>query len=124
MISKSNQLLKCLFTIYLIIVSVSAAYSYAHSYNEVDPRYFRHGSQRNEIDGGTCAEFVRINRMDTCCTMRDDDCYMIHYDTRCYCDVFCNREVMNDHSDCCPDAVEVCVDNYVPTNVTQGSLFN
>lgn len=83
-----------------------------------DARYLRHGSQKNEIDGGTCAEFKRLNAMDKCCEVRDDDCYMIHYDTRCYCDVFCDRDMMNDHSDCCPDAANVCSVNYIQLNVT------
>ncbi len=73
-----------------------------------DSRYFKHGSQKNEIDGGTCAEFLQLNKMPMCCDQRDDDCFMIHYDSRCYCDIFCYREAMNDHSDCCPDADKVC----------------
>ncbi len=77
-----------------------------------DSRYFRHGSQKNEIDGGTCAEFLKLNKMSMCCNQRDDDCFMIHYDTRCYCDIFCDREAMNDHSDCCPDAGNVCNESH------------
>lgn len=88
-----------------------------------DARYFRHGSQQNEIDGGTCAEFIRINRMSTCCLERDDECYMIHFDTRCYCDIFCNREAMNDHSDCCPDAREVCSDESTPNQLAESIYY-
>lgn len=104
MISKSKILI-----LILNILSVHAS--------QYESRYFRHGSQLNERDGGTCAEFLEINRMDMCCMQRDDDCFMIHHDTRCYCDVFCNREVMNDYSDCCPDAVQACATN---TNLTKG----
>lgn len=70
-----------------------------------DSRYFKHGDRNHELYGATCREFLNLNNLDTCCTRRDDDCYMIHYDTRCYCDVFCERP---DSSDCCPDARGVC----------------
>lgn len=83
-----------------------------------DSRFFQHGSQKNEIGGGTCKEFLEINRMDQCCTERDDDCFMIHYDTRCYCDIFCDRSAANDYSDCCPDSPKVCSIN----NTTQGLI--
>ena len=39
---------------------------------------------------------------------------MIHYDTRCYCDVFCDRSKMLDNSDCCPDALEICTGKKEP----------
>jgi hypothetical protein len=82
-------------------------YSY-NTKNLYDSRYFKHGNQRNELVGGTCAEFIQMNSLDQCCTQRDDDCYMIHFDTRCYCDVFCDRSKIPDNSDCCPDAGSVC----------------
>ena len=95
--------------------------NYAHSYaTHQDSRYFKHGSQQNEVSGGTCNEFLRINTLNTCCSQRDDDCYMIHYDTRCYCDVFCDRSKMHDNSDCCDDAVDTC--SGVPTTPRPTSI--
>ena len=80
---------------------------------------FRHGTKQiNENSGGgggggggTCAEFKKLNNLTSSCCPdgRDDECYMTHYDTRCYCDTFCNR--VNDNSDCCPDASQVCTDS-------------
>ena len=64
----------------------------------------RHGDRKNEENGGTCVEFLQLNGLDQCCAERQDDCYMIHFDTRCYCDVFCDRK----ESDCCPDAIRTC----------------
>lgn len=61
--------------------------------------YF-HGSGHNILHGATCAEFLVKNHMNSCCNGRNDECYMIHYDTRCYCDQFCGK---NSTSDCCPD---------------------
>ena len=81
---------------------------HGHGYGSMDSRYFLHGTRRNEITGGTCEEFIRINAIKKCCANRDDDCYMIHYDSRCYCDLFCDRSKQNDHSDCCPDAGDIC----------------
>jgi hypothetical protein len=46
-----------------------------------------------------------------CCSGRDDECYMIHFDTLCYFDSFCDRY----DKDCCPDAVQACSDNYTST---------
>jgi hypothetical protein len=40
---------------------------------------------------------------------------MIHYDTRCYSDVFCDRSNIPDNSDCCPDAGETCSGKVEPT---------
>ena len=79
-------------------------------YGVFDSRYFKHGTQRHEIDGGSCLDFLKLNGLDKCCSERDDDCYMVHYDTRCYCDIFCDRNQIQDHSDCCPDAFETCSD--------------
>lgn len=63
--------------------------------------YF-HGNGHNSKRGGTCGEFLFKNRMHSCCPGRNDQCYMIHFDTRCYCDQFCGK---NSTSDCCPDVV-------------------
>ena len=82
--------------------------SYANEYSFTDSRYFKHGSRQNENSGGTCSEFLRINLLNKCCNQRDDECYMIHYDTRCYCDVFCDRSMLQDNSDCCDDAIKTC----------------
>jgi hypothetical protein len=79
-----------------------------------DSRYFKHGTKSNELNGGTCKEFLELNSMQKCCTSRDDDCFMIHYDTRCYCDMFCDRSKFPDNSDCCPDSAETC-NGIVPT---------
>ena len=121
--SKFHYSLKLVYIFYFIhgySLIVAQNYNIKIGY---DARYFRHGSQENEIDGGTCAEFVQINRMNTCCLERDDECYMIHYDTRCYCDIFCNRDSMNDHSDCCPDAKEVCTDVAKPNKITESIYY-
>lgn len=67
---------------------------------------FQHGSLDNEQNGGTCAEFKLLNNFTECCQDRDDECYMKHYDTRCYCDTFCSRSKIN--TDCCPDAFDQC----------------
>lgn len=101
---------------------------YSHGYGISDSRYFRHGARHNEANGGTCSEFLTINGLGQCCAHRDDDCYMIHYDTRCYCDVFCDRHRVPDNSDCCPDAVETCSSDSRPTerkfNFSLNPLFN
>lgn len=97
--------------------------NYKYSYGSVDSRYFRHGDRRNEMVGGTCAEFIQINSLDQCCAQRDDDCYMVHYDTRCYCDVFCDRSKIPDNSDCCPDAGSVCSGVYDQIATTRKQAF-
>jgi hypothetical protein len=91
-----------------------------------DSRYFRHGSGQNERNGGTCSEFLSLNSLSQCCSSRDDDCYMIHYDTRCYCDVFCDRSNVPDNSDCCPDAEATCIGKLEtpPPPVFQGKIWN
>ena len=70
----------------------------------------KHGDKRNEQYGGTCAEFLQINNRNQCCHEEDDEyigneCYMIHFETRCYCDTTCNSRL---ESDCCPDANHIC----------------
>jgi hypothetical protein len=85
--------------------------NYEHGFVMADSRYFRHGTPYNEQNGGTCSEFLQINGLNQCCAHRDDDCYMIHYDTRCYCDIFCDRSHQADNSDCCPDAGSTCSGN-------------
>lgn len=62
-----------------------------------------HGTQINMLRGGTCKEFLEKNKRDFCCETRDDDCYIHHFDTRCYCDDFCDRSHLNEPGDCCPD---------------------
>ena len=57
---------------------------------------------------GTCSEFLKLNNLDACCAERDDECYMNHYDSRCYCDVFCNNKG-NNHDDCCSDGAYECI---------------
>lgn len=74
-------------------------------YGFFDTRSAKHGTEEgNGRFGGTCKEFLELNSLQQCCNNREDDCYMIHYDTRCYCDLFCDRP----RSDCCPDAGRVC----------------
>lgn len=92
----------------VIILAQPNNYKYGHGYGVYDSRYFRHGDKNNELVGGTCAQFLQLNSLSQCCSQRDDDCYMIHYDTRCYCDVFCDRSKIPDNSDCCPDAGSFC----------------
>nr|XP_032826307.1 tubulointerstitial nephritis antigen-like [Petromyzon marinus] len=40
-----------------------------------------------------------------CCPGRNDACWLPFRDSRCYCDLFCNRTV----SDCCPDFWRSCL---------------
>ena len=92
---------------------ISGQYSNNNNNNNIykpiyDSRYFKHGSRFNEHQGGTCREFLNLNGLRTCCAQRDDECYMIHYDTRCYCDLFCDRSHLTDNSDCCPDSEQTC----------------
>ena len=87
---------------------------------------FKHGNKYNEISGGTCAEFKQLNNLTSICCPegRDDECYMKHFDTRCYCDTFCDR--LSDNSDCCPDAAKVCAFNVQlqeQTTCTEGEFF-
>lgn len=70
----------------------------------------KHGDTSNKLNGGFCSHFKALNDIE-CCSGRDDECYMIHFDTLCYCDSFCDRF---DH-DCCPDATEACSNNYTST---------
>ena len=71
--------------------------------------YFKNHSNKKEMFiHSKFYIFLRINSLNKCCNQRDDDCYMIHYDTRCYCDVFCDRSQLQDNSDCCDDAVKTC----------------
>ncbi len=64
-----------------------------------------HGDQTNPNQNGTCREFLRLNSLNACCANRRDECYMYHFDTRCYCDNFCERP----QSDCCHDAMSTCL---------------
>lgn len=98
-------------------------YNPAAASGAYDSRYFKHGDRRNEMVGGTCAEFLQLNSLDQCCSQRDDDCYMVHYDTRCYCDVFCDRSKIPDNSDCCPDAGSVCSGIYGISATTRKQAF-
>jgi hypothetical protein len=53
---------------------------------------------------------MQLNNLPSCCRTEDSDCYMIHYDSRCYCDSVCS----SDSSDCCQDAKRTCaVDSIV-----------
>ena len=71
---------------------------------------------------------MKLNDLKECCPSRDDECHMIHYETRCYCDAFCNRG----DTDCCPDATEgFCSKSllatepyteYVPTSPEEGGI--
>ena len=107
--------------------SYKKGYGFGSGY---DSRYFRHGSPQNERTGGTCTEFLQLNSLSQCCASRDDDCYMIHFDTRCYCDLFCDRSKVPDNSDCCPDAEETCIGKAEtlppppPPPIVQGFILN
>ncbi|XP_060868555.1 uncharacterized peptidase C1-like protein F26E4.3 [Metopolophium dirhodum] len=54
----------------------------------------------NDLAGDYCAKVG-------CCSERQEDCYALISNTRCYCDDFCyhNHTVSND---CCPDFMSVC----------------
>jgi hypothetical protein len=76
----------------------------------------KHGNERNKQYGGTCAEFIHLNNLNQCCQEEDDEyigneCYMIHFDSKCYCDVTCNSRL---EADCCPDSIHIC--NAHPTS--------
>ena len=88
------------FILLLIIISTTSAYF--------------HGNGHNSKQGATCAEFLYKNHMDSCCSGRNDECYMIHFDARCYCDQFCGK---NSTSDCCPDVVRQNNANRCPVKV-------
>ncbi len=65
---------------------------------------------------GTCAKFLKINNLSECCTERDDDCYMNHFKTACYCDKHAT-------SDACSDADDVCgLENRNYTEVTKEKI--
>ncbi len=66
---------------------------------------FKHGDPSNLKKGGSCSQFKLINSLNRCCHSRNDECYMVHYDSRCYCDTFCAKEVNKNVTDCCPDAI-------------------
>ena len=65
-----------------------------------------HGDHYNELTGGTCAQLKKMNNRSECCGIRDDDCYIIHFDSRCYCDNSCDINPIN--NDCCSDVVKSC----------------
>ena len=82
-------------------------------YIDCDTRFISHGDKRNDLVGGSCREFIELNKNVTqgkCCAKRSDDCYMIHLNTRCYCDQFCDSEPGK--NDCCPDKKDICGDSY------------
>ncbi len=62
----------------------------------------KHGQNILNKTHGTCAEFLKINALDSCCNNREDECFMYHYDTKCYCDNFCKI-------DCCSDSETICI---------------
>lgn len=43
---------------------------------------YYNGDESHRISGGSCREFFRLNVNNNCCSRRDDDCYMIHFQTR------------------------------------------
>ena len=88
----------------LSINLISCQANNGHGYGSFNPYGAKHGDRKNEEMGGTCTEFLKLNGINQCCAARQDDCYMIHFDTRCYCDVFCDRR----ETDCCPDAIKTC----------------
>ncbi len=76
-------------------------------YIQVNDAYllYQHGTDYNEMFGGTCKQFKMLNNLQTCCPERDDNCYMLHFDSRCYCDSFCQ---LYNTTDCCPDSFLSC----------------
>ncbi len=76
---------------------------------------YKHGIPYNEKHGGSCAEFKKINNISKCCQTEDADCYMIHYDTRCYCDSVC----MVDTTDCCEDVKMSCFESQTVYTITE-----
>ena len=59
-----------------------------------------------------------MNSFDKCCSHRDDDCFIINLEEKCYCDLFCDRSRALDQTelnkwskkfDCCEDAFELCI---------------
>ena len=76
---------------------------------------YNHGDDKNTQNGGTCEEFLKLNRLSKCCDGSEEDCYMIHFDSRCYCGTECNRQSRG----CCPDALNVCAgQDLIPSSKT------
>ena len=73
---------------------------------------YNHGDDKNTQNGGTCEEFLKLNRLSKCCDGSEDDCYMIHFNSRCYCGTECNKQ----SGGCCPDAFNVCAGQDIMPN--------
>ncbi len=65
-----------------------------------------HGDHNNQLYGGTCAELKKINNRSECCSTRDDNCFIINFDSKCYCDNYCDYDPAN--NDCCSDVIKSC----------------
>ncbi|CAF0948760.1 unnamed protein product [Brachionus calyciflorus] len=89
-----------------LLIFISLLFNLFSIYN-----FYYHGEDVHLKKGGTCREFLEKNQLSSCCLGRDDDCYMTHYDTRCYCDQFCGK---NKTGDCCPDVKNVHGVNICP----------
>ena len=37
---------------------------------------YLHGDKQNELNGGTCDEFLKLNDSSTCCSAKHDECYI------------------------------------------------
>ena len=66
--------------------SLNNAFEYIHEHEIVHEKYL-----------GKCGDFLQLNNLLTYCQGRDDDCYMSHHKTRCYCDHFCTNDCCDDH---------------------------
>lgn len=95
-----------IFRILIVVYSICIGIVFGSNlgYHVLLNQVFKHGDRLNELNGGLCSQFKLLNGIDQCCAGRIDECYMIHYDTRCYCDTFCERS----ETDCCEDAYDEC----------------
>jgi hypothetical protein len=93
---------------------------YGAGFANINGHNLEHGDESNPIQNGTCREFLRLNKLNSCCADRRDECYMYHFDTRCYCDNFCDRP----HADCCHDAMSTClgIEELVQIPHVQGTI--
>lgn len=50
--------------------------------NQIKKSTYYNGNELNKHVGGLCRDFFNNNTVNTCCSKRDDECYMVHYGTR------------------------------------------
>ncbi len=58
---------------------------------------FIHQNPDSTSLNGRCTDFLSLNNLFQLCQGRNDQCYMNHFTTRCYCDTFCTFDCCQDH---------------------------